>query len=168
MIDASEARTLVEKYLDGIGCPELDLVILDEATEEHSFGWVFFYRGRKQLLCGNAPLIVDRQSGSVVTTGTAMPTEYYARNYEATGNPHAQRGCVVELRGRKLGARKIAAAKSIRNHALLNLAEAKKCVDACLDGNVIRIVARSSDEAELLVTELEESFFSVEQLYSTG
>jgi len=168
MVSASDARLLVEKHLAGFGNPELDLVILDEATEEHSFGWVFYYNGRNEHLFGNAPLIVDRNSGSVVTTGTGMPTEYYVRNYEATGNPHAERGCLVELRGYKVGARKIAATKSIRNHTSLNLAEAKKCVEACLDGNVIRIVAQSSDEAELLVTELDESSFSAEQLYNKG
>ncbi len=35
-------------------------------------------------LAGNAPLIVNRFTGEVVTTGTAHPTEYYLAQYEAS------------------------------------------------------------------------------------
>lgn len=60
-------------------------------TREADFGWVFFYQSRLHLetgalrhaLAGNAPLIVDRDSGDIVTTGTAHPIEYYIAEYES-------------------------------------------------------------------------------------
>lgn len=65
------------------------LMINDVATEEHDFGWVFFWNTRAYLiendfsaaLGGNAPLIVSRKDGSIHTTGTALRTSHYIEEY---------------------------------------------------------------------------------------
>lgn len=51
---------------------------------------MFFYNARASLetgdtmagLAGNAPLIVDRETGEMHETGTAHPVEHYLREYE--------------------------------------------------------------------------------------
>jgi hypothetical protein len=96
----AEARAAVENYLQGcVGeLPDKDtLVVLEEKTIERPWGWVFFYTSRlwhqtgelRYALAGNAPLIVERHSGRILPTGTALPVEQYIANYERTGQPGA-------------------------------------------------------------------------------
>ena len=67
-----------------------EIVLIDEATIEKDFGWVFFYDSKKGVdtgnfldsLYGNTPLIVDREDGCVYETGTAYPVEVYIENYK--------------------------------------------------------------------------------------
>ncbi len=76
--------------------PEDELIVVDEATFEKSWGWVFFYTSKKWLetrsvkyaLAGNSPWIVERESGKLICTGTSMSIEHYIANYERCGNPH--------------------------------------------------------------------------------
>lgn len=66
--------------------------MIDAVTLERPFGWVFFYQSRDFLLtgiertrlAGNAPLIVNRYSGEVVSAGTAEPIEEHVASYEAS------------------------------------------------------------------------------------
>ena len=89
-----EAQSLVQAELD----KEADLdgadrcVVLEAETIETEWGWVFFYQSRDyietggigDMLTGNAPYIVNKYSGQIVTTGTAHDIEYYIKEYEKT------------------------------------------------------------------------------------
>jgi len=76
--------------------PNIELVILENQTQEYDFGWVFFYNSKKYVesgdfrdaLVGNAPLIVDRKSGQIHITGTAHDIDFYINNYQKTGDPN--------------------------------------------------------------------------------
>ena len=65
-------------------------VVMDDATIERPWGWVFFYQTRRYLetgkfrdgLVGNAPYIVNRHDGSLQATGTAHETAHYIACYE--------------------------------------------------------------------------------------
>jgi len=93
MLNYEDAIATAEKELANVDdLPEGDsLVLLLQHTIERPFGWVFFYTSRlhretgevRYALAGNAPLIVNRRSGEVVTTGTALPVEQYIAEYEA-------------------------------------------------------------------------------------
>src|SRR5678809_817794 len=91
MLDQAQAREIAQKWLDtNCRMPDDRLLIRDEFTTEHSFGWVFCYhcerwlqtRDFKYEIAGNAPLIVDRADGSVHVTGTAGRLEHYISEYE--------------------------------------------------------------------------------------
>jgi Immunity protein 35 len=79
-------KAINEKYHE----PSDSLVIAQDATIEKDFGWVFFYNSElylrtgdeRYLLAGNAPVIVDRDDGSVEWLGTARPVEEYIADYE--------------------------------------------------------------------------------------
>ena len=66
-------------------------MVLDEETITKEYGWVFFYTSRhfqetgdlNEAVFGNAPIIVDKEDGSLHVTGTAQPTEYYIKRFEA-------------------------------------------------------------------------------------
>jgi hypothetical protein len=104
MIDKDTARALVaahikkmENEMNAFGSalpgyadrPKSHLMILDEYTQEHEFGWVFFYNTREYVvdgdfahaLGGNAPLIADKSDGKLYVTGTAHDIDYYLEEY---------------------------------------------------------------------------------------
>lgn len=72
-----------------------ELVILEDATIDKEWGWVFFYQSSAYLksrafadrIAGNAPYIVDRHTGKVTATGTAFPIEHYIEEYEKQYEP---------------------------------------------------------------------------------
>jgi len=112
VMEIAEAVEIVRKYLNrqavemknfgscllGYVNPNVKLEILAEGTEEYDFGWVFYYDSAKfietgdsrEAIVGNAPLIINKQSGELVVTGTAHNTSYYLNNYIKTGDPHKE------------------------------------------------------------------------------
>lgn len=88
-MDKPEAIRLVEKELVKLN-PSVECIIQHGETIEKPWGWVFFYQSKafvnsgdfRDMLCGNAPLIVNRSSGEVVLTGTAHDIEHYIKEYE--------------------------------------------------------------------------------------
>lgn len=110
IIEIAEAIDIVEEYLSaeavemnnfgsaqtGYVNPDIKLQILHDQTEEHDFGWVFFYNTTKYIenddypeaLLGNAPLIFNKVSKEIIVTGTANDVTYYVSNYIKTGDPH--------------------------------------------------------------------------------
>jgi hypothetical protein len=95
LITKDEARANVLEYLRkrSVG-KSYELWIIDSQTREEAFGWVFFYntmqfaetKDPEWCLAGNAPLIVDRETGALNVTGTAHDVEYYLDKYRKTGH----------------------------------------------------------------------------------
>ena len=87
MIDEAQARRIAaEEIGEGRTTGEgVTMVIVDEATTEIPEGWIFFYDSREHIetgdfsfcIAGNAPLVVCREDGRVLHTGTAEPLEIY-------------------------------------------------------------------------------------------
>lgn len=93
MVNREEARRLVfERVIGPSDLGSLALKLLDQHTIETEFGWVFFYNSRRYIetgdfsyaLAGNAPIIVDRATGSLHITGTAHPTAEYIEEFRRT------------------------------------------------------------------------------------
>jgi hypothetical protein len=76
----------------------LKLALLEDNTIEDEFGWVFFYESEdyiksgsyREMLLGNAPLMISRQDGHLHVTGTAHPVEFYIENFKRSGDPDGQ------------------------------------------------------------------------------
>ena len=110
IMEIASAIEIVEKYLSaealemnnfgsalaGYVNPDIKLQILHDQTEEHDFGWVFFYNNSNykdnddylEDLLGNAPLIFNKVTREIIVTGTANDVTYYVTNYIKTGDPH--------------------------------------------------------------------------------
>ena len=99
MLTFEKARQLVAEQI----CQQPDwlppadkLIIVDSATIERTWGWIFFYTSKLWVetenihyaLAGNSPVLVERKSGRLIPTGTAHPIEHYISNYERTGDPN--------------------------------------------------------------------------------
>ncbi len=91
MLTKDEARALVEKAIADANL-DIETTVLEEETLSHEWGWVFFYQSTEFLetgcpsaqLLGNAPFIVNRTTGEIVPTGTALPIEEYIKSYSAS------------------------------------------------------------------------------------
>ena len=91
-MNKSEAIALVEDELENSKDKSnpIDCIILNDQTIEKEWGWVFFYQSEKyieskdfrDMLAGNAPIIVDKSSGKLSYTGTAREIEFYINEYE--------------------------------------------------------------------------------------
>ncbi|MGS1077700.1 YrhB domain-containing protein [Pseudoxanthomonas beigongshangi] len=99
MLTKEQARRRVEARMRAFDheLPEGDAwVLIDASTIERPWGWVFFHTSRRwretgdvgYAIAGNAPLLVERDTGRVLTTGTARPIEKCIEAYERTGDPH--------------------------------------------------------------------------------
>jgi len=94
-MDLARARELAEEFIGNMAAGQLDLVIVDSLTMDIGVGWVFMYHSKRYLetldfryqLAGNAPLIVEKNSGAVHVTGTAHPIDYYVDRFRKTGRP---------------------------------------------------------------------------------
>lgn len=85
MITYEQARQQAERLLtEWTGGP---YVITGD--QEFDVGWAFFYDSRQHqqsgsildALAGNAPILVDRDTGQFCPTGTARPVEEYVAEY---------------------------------------------------------------------------------------
>ena len=88
MINRKKAIQVAEEYLKKEST-EYDLVLLHEHTMEFALGWVFFYQTKEyaetrditKMVAENAPILIDKNDGSLHITGTASPVEKYIRDY---------------------------------------------------------------------------------------
>jgi hypothetical protein len=92
MLDYHQARELALAEINQphpYALERLEMVILDHATIEEDFGWVFFYNSKKFLdtgelryaLGGNGPVIVNRYTGEIRRYGAADLPEVYIAQY---------------------------------------------------------------------------------------
>lgn len=89
-INYEEAKRLAMDYISHQDC-DFELVLLEDETITEEFGWVFFYNTKKfqetgdfrDMLGGNAPIIVDIGGGQITETGTAYDIDHYIDEYRA-------------------------------------------------------------------------------------
>lgn len=171
MTSREQAKALAQRYLgEGGACG--DTVVLDNCTIERPWGWVFFYQSREFVetgdplrgLVGNAPLIVERDTGRVISTGTAHEIEFYIRNFEATGDPHLYPGRELELYSARPNADRLAAARLLIRRCSTAIGATKRAVDGVVSGSSFRFTAKSPEEAQEICAELGALGFEARQL----
>lgn len=89
MITEQEARRTAEAVLQDMssmpGVPPLAIT----QVEERQVCWVVYYQSERYIetgsfldsVVGNAPILLDRQTGQRHETGTARPIDYYVAEY---------------------------------------------------------------------------------------
>jgi len=143
------------------------LALLTSETEEHDFGWVFFYNSSRFLqtgdfsyaLVGNAPLLVERDTGRLLTLGTALPTEDYLDVYRVTGDPHGEVDHLVLVDGLPDGISTSEATLTLRRVLDLPMAQARN-IALQLEGNETLTLRfdQSTDASELTERLRDEGF----------
>jgi len=88
-----EARQIALRFLiERESKSGIELALLDDQTLERDFCWVFFYNSQRYLesrdfrdmLAGNAPIVVTKIDGRIHVTGTGQPLEQYLQKFEST------------------------------------------------------------------------------------
>lgn len=94
MFTRDKAREIIESKInnpDPYWQEKPKLIVADKQTIEKEWGWVFFYGTSEYLesgnfdegLVGNAPYIVNKNTGEIIETGTAYDIEHYIKEYES-------------------------------------------------------------------------------------
>jgi hypothetical protein len=100
-IDLSAAQHVATQFLgQPVPATDFSFVMLDDCVIERPKCFVFFYESSKFLatdnfedrLVGNAPILVDRETGVPRLLGTAEPVESYIAAFEAEKEPGLARG----------------------------------------------------------------------------
>ena len=86
-----EAQALANQYLLDQDF-DVELALLDDKTLEKEFGWIFFYTTKRYLetgdfrdmVGGNAPFIIDKETRVLTETGTAHDIDYYVEEYRSS------------------------------------------------------------------------------------
>ena len=94
LITQDEARNLVlemsvHRRSDQLGTLSVDPKLI--ASGE--YGWVFSCAylepdGRKVVMLGNCPILVERRTGKAHVLGYQAPLGFYVANFERFGDPH--------------------------------------------------------------------------------
>ena len=168
-ITRQQAQEIIEQRLAGSNPPVL---IMPEATIEKDWGWVFFYDSKEYLegrgddgwLCGNAPYIVERSTGTVYETGTADPIEFYIDNFEATGDPYGRPGNGIAILSAQESHDLMAATKLLHRDCALGLMDARKRLQSVIDGDIVELLAADPETAKLLCDQLCDAGFNTTRL----
>jgi hypothetical protein len=89
MVNFDQAVEKAQEYLKDTGIPVV--ITLQGRFAE---GWFFCFQSREYLetgdfsaqLAGNAPFIIDKDTGEIHELGTAYPIEKYLQEYEEKKN----------------------------------------------------------------------------------
>jgi hypothetical protein len=92
MLTDQEMKTIAERYLAFImlnSGSDIELALYDNRVKK-DYGNLFVYQSKnfmetgdeQYLLGGNAPFLVEKETGRIITFGTAHPEEYYLEAYE--------------------------------------------------------------------------------------
>jgi hypothetical protein len=169
-VNEQEARAAVEALVAaGDAAHGHDSVVGDPLVLP--YGWVFGYQSRSFLetgdfrdaYCGNAPFLVEKDTGRVLCLGTAHPIEHYLSNYEATGDPHSRLGRTVRLEGGRREQRRHAI-RALMRDATLPAAGAASMVDDSLCGHACCVVLPSERQAIEFVNLMTELGFSARRM----
>lgn len=91
MLDYDQAEAIAKQHLESLAKEGgFRLRLLTEHTIHKEYGWIFFYNSEIYLetkndsyaLAGNAPFLVQKSDGKMVSFGTAHPTEHYIDEHE--------------------------------------------------------------------------------------
>jgi Immunity protein 35 len=93
MIDKETAKKLAVEFINSSSLDDVndsDLIIVDKATIEKPYGWIFSYDSKKFLesgdftysLLGNGPVVVDKETMEVKELGGGPFVERFIAEYE--------------------------------------------------------------------------------------
>ncbi|WP_397364143.1 hypothetical protein [Olleya sp. R77988] len=92
MLTEQEMKAIAEHYLTFLernSSTDIELALYDNSIKK-DYGNIYIYQNKRYmvtgdeqcLLGGNAPFLVEKETGRVVSFGTAYPKEHYFEAYE--------------------------------------------------------------------------------------
>lgn len=91
MLTKEETIQIAKKYLKEMDDKDgLETIILSEYTIEKPYGYIFSYDSKlfqetgefQYAIAGNAPFLVEKETGRIIVFGTSNRLDYYIKEYE--------------------------------------------------------------------------------------
>ena len=174
MVDLETARNIAADFLQKQNSNStIELELIENPILSGDYGWVFGYNSAEYLrtkslssaLAGNAPILVEKETGNVVTTGTARPLESYIDSYIEFGDPNVVAGTRIALLSVSQAiSQPITIVKTIRDHCKMGLADAKKVYEDCMQGRVVNLNLTSVETARRTALALQRLGLEVRRL----
>nr|WP_321233929.1 hypothetical protein [uncultured Psychroserpens sp.] len=80
---------VAEHYISFMSNEDIELIIYPSRTIQKPYGNIYFYDSKRHFETGefsyhvpSGPFLVEKETGRVVSFGTAYPKEYYFEAYE--------------------------------------------------------------------------------------
>jgi len=170
-MNEKDANKIVEEVL---GLQKKSCSVMPEITMEYEKCFAVFYQGNDYIktkddllqLVGHGPVLVEKDAGKVIETGSAHSTEHYVHVFEQCGNPFATLSNRVRVVEWIEGANAVTAIKAVRKYINCGLSSAKIIVEAVLSGNTQIIECESTEIAKELVKELNTCGFNSFHLWT--
>jgi len=92
MLTEMEILEIANKYIELVEKEsKMETIILYEETIKKPYGNIYFYTSKKlyetgddrYAVAGNAPFLVEKETGNIIVFGTARTEDYYIKEYEA-------------------------------------------------------------------------------------
>lgn len=171
----TEARLVVHQRLSEEKLSE-PFFILDDLTTVRESCFVFYWTLQSahdggSPVAGNAPCLVDRETGHFYFTGTCFPPEVFIEAFERFGTPDAAFGrlpCTLAITAWREGAQKVNATKRLRGLEGFTLASAKGAIDSVMAGETVSIGDLTFEAATLLAEDLDKLGFVTHLSAVTG
>ncbi|SFN64379.1 Immunity protein 35 [Chryseobacterium oleae] len=92
MLTEKEILEIANKYVNLIEKEsKIEMIIVPYRTLEKPYGFIYSYTSKKLFetkddryaIAGNAPFLIEKETGNIIVFGTANVREYYIEEYEA-------------------------------------------------------------------------------------
>jgi len=92
MLTENQMNEVAEKYISDLANKTgIPVQIKYQSTVKKPYGHIYIYDSKKRIetgddkyaIAGNAPFLVEIETGKIVVFGTARPKDYYIQEYEA-------------------------------------------------------------------------------------
>jgi len=166
-----EAENIVERelFLDKKNCS-----VMPKSTKEFSKCFCIYYQSNNyvetgqfsDMLVGHGPVLIEKSTGRVFETGSALSEEHYVEAFEVCGDPNSELSNKIVITGWLEGANKVLATKCLKESLGIGLAAAKKYTDSVLAGSSETIECKNSTTALEIKNNLAKHGFIAKQLWS--
>ncbi len=168
-----DAENIVNQImqLNSIGC-----AIVPGSTMEFKKCFAVFYQSKQyietgefnQMLVGHGHVLVDKESGSIYSTGSAYSVERYVEAFEESGDPFAEKSeslLVVQCSNKNNAPDVI---KYLHAKLIIGLAKSKEYVDSIIGGKTIELICKDPIVANEVSEYLNNRGFLTKQLWKSA
>lgn len=151
-----------------------ECAILKDATREFDTCFAVFYQSEiyietgkvDDMLIGQGPVLVDKNTKRIYETGSAYTTEHYVRALEECGDPFGIPTENVLIEGLRDEAEITAIIGILKEYTRSNSRELKLLLDQVRNGHVVKLACGNASEAEKMVRGLQETGLIARQLWN--
>jgi hypothetical protein len=151
--------------------PDCDLV--EEAAQEFDTCFAVYYQSKTYLqsgrfidmLVGHGPVLVEKTSGQVFTTGSAYSTKEYVTAFEACGDPFGEPTASIQMVGWHKEGDRTQALRCLKKYTGYGITEVTLYLESVISGQEVIVHMETSETAMEAADELRAIGLDSKQLW---